>query len=48
MTITVTFILLLAGAICFFLAALGVNPPRIALVPLGLLFWILVALIAAA
>jgi hypothetical protein len=33
-------VLLLVGAACFLLAALGVAIPHIALVPLGLLAWI--------
>lgn len=40
-------LLLAAGAVCFAFAAFGV-PARISLVPLGLLCWILVALIPAA
>lgn len=39
-------LLLLAGAVCFGLAAFQV-PARVSLVALGLLFWILVALIPA-
>ena len=39
-------LLLLAAALCFLLAACGVNS-RVGLVPLGLFFWVLVALIKA-
>jgi len=42
----ITVILLIVAAICFGLAALGV-PSRVAWVPLGLLAWVLVPLIAA-
>jgi hypothetical protein len=42
-----TFILLLAGFVCFVLAAIPVAVPRINLVALGLALWILVALIGA-
>lgn len=37
-------ILLIAAAICFALAALNINSP-VGLVPLGLLLWVLTALI---
>ena len=39
-------VLLVTAAICFALAALGV-PSRVSWVPLGLLAWVLVPLIAA-
>jgi len=42
----ITVILLIVAAISFGLAALGV-PSRVAWVPLGLLAWVLVPLIAA-
>lgn len=47
------FILLLLGALCFIASALGTGsvggPARpIVLLPLGLFFWVLVPLIAAA
>lgn len=47
------FVLLLLGAICFVVSALGAGsvggPARpIGLLPLGLFFWVLVPLIAAA
>ena len=42
----ITVILLIVAAICFALAALGV-PSRVAWVPLGLLAWVLTALIPA-
>jgi hypothetical protein len=43
-----TFILLLLAAICFGLAAAGVTANRINLIALGLLFWVLPAVITAA
>lgn len=39
-------LMLIAGAVCFALAAFGV-PARVGLVPLGLLFWILTLLVPA-
>jgi len=42
----ITLVLLVIAAVCFGLAAAGV-PSRIAWVPLGLLAWVLVPLIAA-
>lgn len=39
-------VLLVAAAVCFLLAALGVTS-RVALLPLGLLAWVSVALIHA-
>lgn len=42
----IDFLLLLAAAICFALAALNV-PARVNLLGLGLLFWVLVPLLAA-
>jgi len=42
----VTFLLLLLAAICFGVAALGVRL-RFNLIALGLLFWVLVSVIAA-
>jgi hypothetical protein len=47
----IDFILLLLGAVCFAGAALGVGSAGarpVGLLPLGLFFWILVPLIAAA
>ena len=41
-----TIVLLVIAAVCFGLAAAGV-PSRVAWVPLGLLAWVLVPLIAA-
>jgi hypothetical protein len=41
-----TILLLIAAAICFLLAAVGV-PARVNLVALGLLFWVLTVLIPA-
>jgi hypothetical protein len=43
----VDLILLIIAAVCFALAAFGVATPRINLVSLGLLAWVLVPLIAA-
>jgi len=43
---TIDLILLIVAAVCFGLAAFGV-PARVAWVPLGLLAWVLVPLIAA-
>ena len=43
---TLTIILLIIAAVCFGLAAAGV-PSRVAWVPLGLLAWVLTALIPA-
>jgi hypothetical protein len=43
------FILLLLGAICFLLAAANAPvPPRVNLIALGLLLWVLVPLVSAA
>ena len=44
----IVFILLVLGAICFAGSAFGVVTSRINLLALGLFFWILVSLIAAA
>ena len=38
-------ILLIAAFICFVAAALGVNSPRIGLVPAGLALWVLAGII---
>ncbi len=38
-------ILLILALVCFGLAAAGVNAGRVSLVPLGLFFWVLTALI---
>jgi len=43
---TLTIVLYVIAAVCFGLAAAGV-PSRVAWVPLGLLAWVLVPLIAA-
>lgn len=43
-----TFILLLLAAICFGLAAAGFSAGRVNLIALGLLLWVLPAVIAAA
>jgi hypothetical protein len=45
MTLTVDLVLLIAAFICFALAAIGVSPPRVGLVPLGLALWVLTAII---
>jgi hypothetical protein len=45
MELTVDLILLIAAFICFVLAAIGINSPRVGLVPLGLALWVLTALI---
>lgn len=42
----VVLVLLIAAAVCFLLAAANV-PTRVGLVPLGLLLWVLTALIPA-
>jgi hypothetical protein len=44
MTITVHLILLIAAAVCFGLAAFGVNS-RIGLLPLGLLLWVVTLIV---
>lgn len=44
MTLTIDLILLVVAAICFALAAFGVAS-RVQLVPLGLLAWVLTAII---
>lgn len=41
------FLLLLVGAVCFALAAIKIGHPRLHLVALGLLLWVLVPLIQA-
>lgn len=43
MAITLDTVLLIIAAICFALAALGVNSP-VGLVPLGLLLWVITLL----
>ena len=43
----VVLILLVAAAVCFLLAAIGVAPGRPNLVALGLLFWVLTAIVPA-
>lgn len=42
------FLLLLAGFICFLVAAAGVGVGRVNLIALGLAFWIFTALLGAA
>jgi hypothetical protein len=46
MVITLDLVLLIAGAICFFLAAIGFAVSRVNLIALGLLFWILTQIIS--
>ena len=41
----VTLVLLILAALCFAWAALATTQPRVGLVPLGLLFWLLTVLI---
>jgi hypothetical protein len=45
---TLYLILLIVAAVCFALAALGVVPPRVQLLALGLLAWVLVPLLQQA
>jgi hypothetical protein len=45
MTLTIDLVLLIAAFICFVLATIGVSPPRVGLVPLGLACWVLTAII---
>jgi hypothetical protein len=45
---TIDLILLVVAAVCFALAGLNVGHPRVNLVALGLLAWVLVPLIALA
>jgi hypothetical protein len=40
-----TFILYILAAICFFVAAINVTWPRVNLIALGLLFWVLAYII---
>ena len=42
-----TLLLLIAAAVCFGLAAFGVASARVNLLALGLLFWVLTALLPA-
>lgn len=42
---TIDFVLYVLAAICFGLSAFGVSTPRVSLLSLGLLFWVLTALI---
>ena len=42
---SIDLILLIAAAICFALAAIGVNGGRVGLVPLGLFLWVLTNLL---
>lgn len=43
----ITFVLLLASAVCFAAAAAGVPTSRVNLMAAGLFFWVLIPLIAA-
>lgn len=45
MDVTIDLVLLIAAFICFVAAALGVNAPRIGLVPLGLALWVLAGIL---
>lgn len=38
-------ILLVVAAVCFLLAAFGVEPGKPSLVPLGLFFWVLTGIV---
>ncbi len=42
---TIDLILYIIAAVCFGLAAFGVQPGKVSLVPLGLLAWVLTNLI---
>ena len=44
---TVILILLVASFVCFALAAIGVNAPRVSLTPLGLALWVLSVILGA-
>jgi hypothetical protein len=39
--LTIHLLLLLLAFVCFLLAAIGVNSPRVSLTPLGLALWVL-------
>lgn len=43
--LTLHLLLLLLAFVCFVLAALGVNSPRVSLLPLGLALWVLALLL---
>jgi len=45
MDLTVDLILLLAALLCFIASALNVGSPRVSLLPLGLAFWVLSAIL---
>lgn len=45
MELTVDLVLLVAAFICFVLAAIGINSPRVNLVALGLACWVLTAIL---
>jgi len=45
MTLTLDLVLLIAAFVCFVLAAINWNPPRVNLVALGLALWVLTALV---
>ena len=44
--LTVHSVLMVLAILCFFLAAIAINPPRVNLVAGGLFFWSLAVLIA--
>lgn len=43
--LTLHLVLMILAVICFFCAALRIEPPRVSLTALGLLFWALTILI---
>ena len=45
MNVTLDLVLLIAALICFVLAALNISSPRVGLVPLGLAFFTLAAIV---
>jgi hypothetical protein len=45
MDLTLDLVLLIAALLCFIASALNVGSPRVSLLPLGLAFWILAAIL---
>ena len=43
--LTIHLLLMILALICFFVAALRIEPPRVSLLPLGLFFWALSAVL---
>jgi hypothetical protein len=43
--LTIHLLLMILALVCFFCAALDVKPPRVSLLPLGLFFWALAAVL---